>query len=1333
MFSKRNIKLREEKNRDEKQRFSIRKLTIGATSVLVGVSFFMYGAQSASAATTDDAPVVEKSATEPSKEDGNEVGESNNDSKNNTEINMENSNGSGEAQRDVTPGTQSEKTEISKKAKNSVETTDKATKNVDNQSPTQPSSTDNTVKTEKDNSESKRDSSLETGNKAASQNVIESHDKQTSPSVKTADEPKIVDNTHESTNVTTAENSKATQTENAPAVNNTTSTEIQNNARDIGSQKNTNSSTLASQDANSKINQKNANSDTIELKVPTANKKVEMSEDIDAKTVALNLKDTKHELTNNMNTVESEKIATSSVKNRAMLLTSLIAEDPNTVTVSDAKGFINAIQNGTATTINVAKDLNLASEYDGNYRQRVISHKRDILIQSATPGVKHTIDFSGNSFSMNTQNSVTFKDLDLYERSYWGIVYNAGGYVFDNVNFAGSQLIYTESSINSTLTFKNNVTATAVGSYTGPIDGESRPSQGGNTQQILQFVGGTNHIIFDENSNVTLGTTNSNVLEIDGGTTTIDVKNGVNVTINPHSKGNPENRNSIGTGSIARAIASNANTTINVDKGANLTINTEKASGDSDVAGALYLNSDAKFNVNGNLNINSNGTPSTKNNGYPVYIAGNAAINVGNGGKFNLSATNTGSYSDNLMSISGKGTVKLAPHSNFKISADGTGALTAINLSSGSTFTSDQPDAFTIDLSQNTSTGKSLIRNGTINFSRVKTMATDGTTSEPLGKIDVTYDRNGNATTYTITSLNEDTVKQVGEGLANKNLIDFVKASEDVTLSNLHLSKDNVLTGTVASSGSDNPIYVTVTVGGVSTNIPVVGNYTVYTNTKGTVTSNNVDYAAQTASTGGNFSIDLSKLASSLTNDAQVAVTATKDFVEAAQTKSVAALRALNIATLQELVDAAPEEEAKPSYYNATEEAQKAYTDAISTGKTILADQNNYDQVDVDAAVTAIQNAQKALTGKETNKTELQAAIDQASTVESSDNYTNADSNLQKAYTDAISAGQTVLNKENVTQSEVDNALTTINNAKAALNGDAKKAASKEALQKAVDEAPTVKSDDAAYYNGSDEAKAAYDKAISAGQTVLADPDATATQITDTLNAINTAKSNLKGKATDKAALQTAVDNSATVKESNNYTNADQTQKSAYDNAVTAAQTVLDKTNATQAEVNQALQDLETANNNLNGDAKTEAANKAALEAAVKDAPNVRNTPAYYNGSEEAQTAYNSAINAGQAVLDQANPSANDVKTALDKINAARANLKGVATNTEALEKALTNANDAKKTGNYTNADQANQEALNNAITAGQEILKNTNATQAQIDSAAKAITDAISGLNGDT
>ncbi|MRG74739.1 YSIRK signal domain/LPXTG anchor domain surface protein [Limosilactobacillus reuteri] len=1165
----------------------------------------------------------------------------------------------------------------------------------------------------------------------------------------------------------------------------------------------------------------------------------------------------------NANALAESKVATTALAAET--------EDPNAVTVSTAQDFINAIQKGTANTINVASDLNLGNIKSSTNYTLNISNKRDLVIQSAD-GDKKTIDLNGYSFRMSSDNSVTFKDLTMYGRNWFGAIENASSYTFDNVDYTGSELVYTTRS--ATVTFKNNVTAHAVDKYTSPLDGEEYKTQPG--QQVLQFTTGTNQIIFDEGSNVTLETDNGNVIQ-NQGDATITVKNGANVTLNPHaSTVSFENAGTVSK--VARGIYS-AGGAINIEQGGNLVINLSQNSGDPYLPGAIYLNSGAVINDNGNIKINVNGAPYNGAKYTPVYLNGDSTIKVGNGASFEIAAENLGDFNSSLFTVNGKGTVTLEPHSTFKITGDGTGAVTAVGLGSGSTFTSDQPDAFTIDLSANTSDGKALIKNGTIKFSRVKTVTTDGTTSEPLGKIDVTYDRNGNATSYTITAQDENTVKQVADGLTNKSLINLVQAGEDVTLSNLHLSKNNVLTGTVASSGSDNPIYVTVTVGGVSTNVPVAGNYTVYTNTNGTVTSDNVDYAAQTGSTGGNFSIDLSKLASSLTDDTQVTVTATKDFVEGSQTESVAALRALNTATLQELVDAAPAEKAKPSYYNATAEAQKAYTDAISTGKTILANPNNYDQVDVDDAVTAIQNAQKALTGEPTNKTELQDAIDQASTVESNDNYTNADSNLQKAYTDAISAGQTVLSNDNATQTEVDNALTTINNAKDALNGDAKKTASKEALQKAVNEAPTVKSDDAAYYNGSAEAKAAYDNAITAGQTVLANPDATATQITDALTAINTAKGNLKGEATDKSALQTAVDNSATVKESNNYTNADETQKTAYnnavtaaqtvldktnatqaevnqalqdletannnlngdakteaankaaleaavkdapnvrntpayyngsketqtaynnaitagqkvlgnpdatatqitdalnaintakgnlkgeatdksalqkavdnsttvkesinytnadktqktayDNAVTAAQTVLDKTNATQAEVNQALQDLETANNNLNGDAKTEAANKAALEAAVKDAPNVRNTPAYYNGSEEAQTAYNNAINAGQAVLDQANPAASEVKNALDAINAAKDNLKGVATNTEALETALTSANKAKETGNYTNADQAKQEALNNAITAGQEILKNTNATQAQVNSAAKAITEAISGLNG--
>jgi len=869
----------------------------------------------------------------------------------------------------------------------------------------------------------------------------------------------------------------------------------------------------------------------------------------------------------------ANNLAESKVATRALAAE---AEDPNAVTVSTAQELMNALSSGTATTINIANNINMGDIKTGENINIDITNKRNITIQSSG-ATKNTFDFNGYSFKMNSNDyGVTFKNITLYGRSYFGIVRNAGSYTFDNVDYTGSQLVYTESGYNSTVNFNGTVNANSVASYVG-LNGTTYRTQGGGNQQVLQFRSGTNTINFNEDSTVNLVTTNANVIENGGGTTNINVKKGANVILEPHTQTGMEQFFSVD--GIARGIASNATTNLTIDEGANLNISLKDNPDDAYHSSALYLNSGATIKNNGNLTITSDGTPYYKSSGIdaPVYINGTAVINVGNTGNLTLTATNLGTYNGDLMKINGTGTVSLDPHSTFKISADGTGALTAINLSSGSTFTSDQPKEFTIDLSANTNDSKALIKNGTIEFTRVKNTNVNEEYQNPLGMMTVIYDGNGKVISYTISSQNEDTTTEVANHLeSDRNNVRFVASGEDVTLSDIHLSKDNKLTGTVSAPAEGNsPIYIWVEING---NPVELGNnsYIVYTNNNGTIKSDDLKVAGSTGNTGGQFEIDLSSLAGQLTNDAKISVVATRYFVDSKTIEeTVAELRKVDTTTLQELVNAAPTEEAKPSYYNATPKAQKAYTDAISTGQTILDNvknsTENYDQSDIDAAVTAIQNAQKALTGEETNKKALQAAVDQASSVESSDNYTNADSNLQKAYTDAVAAGQTVLSKENATQTEVNNALTTINNAKDALNGDAKKAASKEALQKAVDEAPTVKSDDAAYYNGSAEAKTAYDNAITAGQTVLANPDATATQITDALTAINTAKGNLKGEATDKAALQKAVANSATVKESNNYTNADETQKTAYDNAVTAAQTVLDKANATQAEVNQAL------------------------------------------------------------------------------------------------------------------------------------------------------------------
>ncbi|MCZ3845553.1 FIVAR domain-containing protein, partial [Lactobacillus mulieris] len=135
--------------------------------------------------------------------------------------------------------------------------------------------------------------------------------------------------------------------------------------------------------------------------------------------------------------------------------------------------------------------------------------------------------------------------------------------------------------------------------------------------------------------------------------------------------------------------------------------------------------------------------------------------------------------------------------------------------------------------------------------------------------------------------------------------------------------------------------------------------------------------------------------------------------------------------------------------------------DAVSAGQTVLND-DSATQSEVDSATTAINNAKAALDGQATetdtsstgasdttssttgsttensvDKSGLEKAVNEQSTVESTDPYKNASDDKKQAYDDAVSAGQKVLNNDSATQSEVDSATTAINNAKSALDGQA--------------------------------------------------------------------------------------------------------------------------------------------------------------------------------------------------------------------------------------------------------------------------------------------------------
>ncbi|MFW0894388.1 hypothetical protein ACJV45_05160 [Gardnerella sp. Marseille-Q9181] len=225
----------------------------------------------------------------------------------------------------------------------------------------------------------------------------------------------------------------------------------------------------------------------------------------------------------------------------------------------------------------------------------------------------------------------------------------------------------------------------------------------------------------------------------------------------------------------------------------------------------------------------------------------------------------------------------------------------------------------------------------------------------------------------------------------------------------------------------------------------------------------------------------------------------------------------------------------KPVYKNASGNKKTAFDKALAAAEDAIADAEGKKQLAADEdpktqeqkqkavndALTALQNAAKALDGKEqkptpapsVDKTGLKALVDAAEQVKDSDAYKYANTDKQGAYDKAISDGQNVLAKTDATADDVANAVQAITTAKTALDGK----------KPAPTPAPSV----------------------------------------------------------DKSGLQHEIANSGDVKKSDDYTNAPSDKKQAYDHALDHANEVNKDPNATQDQVNQAAEDLKKAEHDL--------------------------------------------------------------------------------------------------------------------------------------------------------
>ena len=164
------------------------------------------------------------------------------------------------------------------------------------------------------------------------------------------------------------------------------------------------------------------------------------------------------------------------------------------------------------------------------------------------------------------------------------------------------------------------------------------------------------------------------------------------------------------------------------------------------------------------------------------------------------------------------------------------------------------------------------------------------------------------------------------------------------------------------------------------------------------------------------------------------------------------------------------------------------------------------------------------------NKDALRTATSTGDTeTKASPAYYNAEASKKAAYDQAVTAGKEVLAKDNATQTEVNDAVSAITNAKNALGGVA---TNKDALRTATSTGDTETKASPAYYNAEASKKAAYDQAVTEGKAVLARDNATQTEVNNAVSAITTAKNALGGVATNKDALQraTSTEDTATTK-----------------------------------------------------------------------------------------------------------------------------------------------------------------------------------------------------------
>ncbi|BDR55338.1 hypothetical protein KIMH_14490 [Bombiscardovia apis] len=378
------------------------------------------------------------------------------------------------------------------------------------------------------------------------------------------------------------------------------------------------------------------------------------------------------------------------------------------------------------------------------------------------------------------------------------------------------------------------------------------------------------------------------------------------------------------------------------------------------------------------------------------------------------------------------------------------------------------------------------------------------------------------------------------------------------------------------------------------------------------------------------------------------------------------------------------------------------FATALAAAQSVLADANTT-QNQVDAALTTLQSARSGLVLKPvTNKTQLQAEINTSVALVQAD-YTPA---TWAPFATALADAQSVFADTDATQQQVDAAYAALHSARTALGIIP---ANTTLLQAEVNASTGVIQSD---YTAA--SWALFASNLVAAQGVLAAANPTQSQVDAAYNSLHTARLALSPVPANKTALQTEVNTSVALAQSD-YTAVSWTPFAA---ALADAQAALANAAALQSQVDAAYAALSQARNGL---VHVQTVSKTQLQAEVNAATALVESD--YTPASWSQVA--TALSTAQTVLANPVASQQQIDSAYTALNTARLALVLTQVNKAQLQ-AEVNASAVLVQSDYTPASWAPFTA---ALSAAQTVLANANAPQSQVDAAYTALNTARQAL----